>query len=285
MADLVGPFAPVPWGETEWYTVAGTWAPSGIVGSPAGSVGVGDFAVTASGLTLAIACAGDTAWIDGSFYKPETDKSATAGANAHASWSRRDRLVIRRDRAAKTIVPAIVQGTPAASPVAPTLTQALGGVWELPVCSFLVPANSGTSLSGFVDERRWVDPAGTGLISAGYLGSALGGEGSVGSTATTVASVTVTVPPGLPSWKRLKVTGTCFVAAGPGVGAVLSVGRSGGPSTDRPINQGDIRTDLGVVHWEPDLTPGSRTFVVQTRTTVSSSSLTYRYPQISVEVV
>ena len=42
--------------------------------------------------------------------------------------------------------------------MAPALTQVEAGQWDIPLFSFLVPPNSGTTLTGFIDERTWVDP-------------------------------------------------------------------------------------------------------------------------------
>lgn len=174
MADKVGPFDGVPFSQAQWYSAAPIWAPSGVLGDPQSAVTAGPFGVTSSGLGLTVKAANEAsrAWIRGAIWEPEAaTKSATVTANAHATWSRRDRLVIRRDLGAQTVGLAVKAGTAAATPAAPTLTQVETGVWEESVCSFLAPPLSATTLSGFVDERVWLDPAGgdyasvTGLLA------------------------------------------------------------------------------------------------------------------------
>lgn len=155
MADLVGPFDTAPWSMDQWYRFAPTWAPSGIIGTPASSLSTGNFAVTnPAALTASVAIG--RAHVRGAGYETDAAKTLTVTANSHATFARRDRVVIRRDLAAKTVSVVRLTGTPASTPTAPALTQVDTGVWEIPVCSFLVPANSGTALSGFLDERTWV---------------------------------------------------------------------------------------------------------------------------------
>jgi hypothetical protein len=156
MADTAGPFDGGAWSQDQWYRFAPAWAPSGILGTSAASVGAGSFGVTAVGRTLTVATG--RAYLAGSGYEPEAAKTVTATANTNGSLSRRDRLVLRRDLTAKTILPVIIAGTPASTPVAPSLTQVDTGVYDVAVCSFLVPPNSGTALSDFVDERLWITP-------------------------------------------------------------------------------------------------------------------------------
>lgn len=159
MADLTGPFDGVPWSEAQWYRLAGTWSPSGVLGSPQTAITGGPFGVSSSGLTVTLTgpAQDSRAWLHGAGYEPEANKTVTVTANANATLSRRDRIVLRRDLAAKTILPVRLSGTASGTPTAPTITQDEEGIWDEPICSFLVPPASGTTLSGFLDERRWVD--------------------------------------------------------------------------------------------------------------------------------
>lgn len=194
MADDFGPFDGVPWNQAQWFGVAKAWAPSGILAAPVAGVASGPFGASSSGLSLTIAAAGNAAWIRGAGYVPDTNKTFAVPANTNATLSRRDRIVFRRDLVAKTVTIAQVQGTPAGTPVAPALTQSDTGTWEEPICSFLVPPNSGTTLSGFVDERTWVDPAGDG--HATYYDEGNGG-GTIGTSITNPTdSATLSLPAG-----------------------------------------------------------------------------------------
>lgn len=157
MAETAGPFDTTPWSQDQWYRFAGAWAPSGVLDYPpsfGGLYGLSFFPST-SGLTLTISAG--RAWVRGGGYENTAPKALSVPANTNAS-PRIDRLVVRRDLAAKTIGLVILQGTPAASPAAPALTQVEAGQWDLPLWRWTTPASSGTTLTGFTDERVWIDP-------------------------------------------------------------------------------------------------------------------------------
>lgn len=194
MTDSYGPMLGQPWNEGEWHDFAFTWAPSGVIGTPAAAATSGELAFASSGLNVSAGTG--KSWIAGTgFKRTGTVPTHAAAANGHASWQRRDRLVLRRDLANHQVVTAIVQGTPAASPVAPTLTQNVTGTYELPLHSFLVPPNNGTTITGVVDERSWIDP--TPVFPERTLGEAYLAAPIVGGTVATpswtdVLSVTAT---------------------------------------------------------------------------------------------
>lgn len=155
MTDSSGPFAPNPWGEAEWFDFAPAWARSGVIGTPTGTPTTGALAFGSSGLQVSAGTG--RAWVRGAgFERTGTVPNHAVAPNAHATWSRRDRLIVRRDLANETVTTAVKQGTPAASPVAPSLDQIDGGVWEERLFSFLVPLNSGTVITGVEDERSWL---------------------------------------------------------------------------------------------------------------------------------
>jgi hypothetical protein len=54
--------------------------------------------------------------------------------------------VLRRDLTAKTVVPTYLQGTAAATPADPAVTQVEDGVWDLPLFRVQAPPSSGTPL-------------------------------------------------------------------------------------------------------------------------------------------
>lgn len=84
-------------------------------------------------------------------FRWETDGAGIVRAiDANTSGSTRiDTAVLRLNRADWTVTFQVVKGTPAAAPVAPTLTQSAGptGVWELPLANITVP-NGATALGG-----------------------------------------------------------------------------------------------------------------------------------------
>jgi hypothetical protein len=167
VADVYGPFAGGTWSDGEWSRFAPTWVSSGPIlaagASVPSSATTGEWAFSSSGLSVSAGTG--RAWVRGfGITRTGTPPSHAVTANTHASWSRRDRLVLRRDLAAGTITTAVKAGTAAASPTAPSLTQSETGVWEETLFSFLTPPNSGTSITGIVDERKWVSPSGNGSI-------------------------------------------------------------------------------------------------------------------------
>jgi hypothetical protein len=163
--DSSGPWDGNPWAEADWFRAMVAVLPSGILDSPQTSATAGSISWAASGLTVTptagVAVVGGAGYV-----RTAALTSVTATANTHASFSRRDRIVLRRSLSTHTVVPAIVVGTPASSPVAPAVTRD-STTFDLPLFSFLVPPNSGTALSGVVDERTWVNPQGTPL----YVGT------------------------------------------------------------------------------------------------------------------
>lgn len=151
--ETAGPFDTVSWSQDQWYRFAASWCPDGVLDVPAASVSAGSFGLTASGLSVTIAAG--RAWVRGGGYELAAgSKTIAVPTNTNAS-ARVDRLVIRRDLAAKTITPTLVQGTPGAGE--PALTQVETGQWDVPLFSWTTPGSSGTTLTGLTDERVWVD--------------------------------------------------------------------------------------------------------------------------------
>lgn len=179
MPDLSGPFAAAAFLQGPWYRDRGYMEPSGVQGAPQSSVAAGDLGWSSSGLTSSLALG--RAHVRGAYY----ERTATAWTYTHPANTntnpRIDRIVLRRDLTLGTpvVAPAVLQGTPAASPTALPLTQVEDGIWEVGLQQVTVPPNSGTVLAA-VDERRWVSPDGT--LDSGWINTAApGGVLGVGS--------------------------------------------------------------------------------------------------------
>lgn len=129
-------------------------APDGVIGTPADSPvcyadGTGTRAVKVR--------ADKRALVRGSHYDSGSSE-ITLNLAANGSGNPRiDTIVLRLDRSGYTVTEAIVQGTPAASPVAPTLTRDLGatGVWEFPLVDVAVANGATTISSGNLTTRHW----------------------------------------------------------------------------------------------------------------------------------
>lgn len=158
--ETVGPFDGSPWSQDQWYRYAPSWMRSGVSGTPPLSTSAGGLGITFSGLTPTLALG--RAWVHGAGYELAGGSKTLppVAANTNASLARIDRLVLRRDLAAKTLAPTMIVGTPASTPVPPALTQVETGIWDVQLYSFTVPPNSGTNITNVVDERTWLpDPA------------------------------------------------------------------------------------------------------------------------------
>ena len=155
MADASWPWDSVPWAEVEWYKLMAAALPSGVIGTPAGSATTGELSFSSSGLSVTLGTG--RASVGGAGFARTAPPGATAvTANTHASQSRRDRIVLRRDLGTHTVTPVVIAGTPAASPTAPSITRT-DTVYDLKLFSFLVPPASGTSITGVTDERVWIE--------------------------------------------------------------------------------------------------------------------------------
>jgi hypothetical protein len=85
---------------------------------------------------------------------------------ADATYTRYDRIVLRSTVAGSpgSIVLAVLKGTPAASPVEPTLTQS-AGVWEIPIAKVTVTATLAAIADANITDQRKNLPSG----SLGYV--------------------------------------------------------------------------------------------------------------------
>lgn len=163
-ADNYGPYDtsgtfPGAWAQADWYAHAPTYAPSGVIGPVASAPANGALGLSFSGLTGTLALG--SANVRGSGFDPATAPTFTVAPNTNASLSRRDRVVLRRDLAAKSTTVVQIQGSPASNPTAPSLQRSDSGQWDLPLFSYLVPPNSGTGITGIIDERAWVHLSGS----------------------------------------------------------------------------------------------------------------------------
>jgi hypothetical protein len=86
-----------------------------------------------------------SALVRGLMYTSDADETLAIAANASGN-PRIDVIVLRADFTAQTVRRAVRQGTPAASPVAPALTQTDGVLWEIPLADIAV-ANGFVSIS------------------------------------------------------------------------------------------------------------------------------------------
>jgi hypothetical protein len=111
------------------------------------------------------------ALVRGHYYDSTAQETLTI-ATADLSNPRIDRVVLRLDPTANSIILAVITGTPASSPSAPALTQTVGAVYELPIAQVLVAAATASIAPGAVTDQRVIFTPWTGSI----VGSAITGE-------------------------------------------------------------------------------------------------------------
>lgn len=97
------------------------------------------------------------ALVQGIAYFNTATTAFTPAANASGN-PRIDTIILRADYALQTVRLAILQGTPAVTPAAPSLTQSAGVMWEIPIAD-LALANGFTSIaqSAISPRQDWVN--------------------------------------------------------------------------------------------------------------------------------
>ena len=134
--------------------------------------------------------------IRGHLFKSDATVTLPIGLNTSGS-SRTDIVVVRLDVPNKTAYLAVVVGTPGAG--APTLTQNIGGIWEIPLAQVTAENNFGNIPNNdLADLRSWAAPVYFDKWTSYTPTLAANGSGPVPSGSTT---------------GRFKVVGdTCLVA-------------------------------------------------------------------------
>jgi hypothetical protein len=117
---------------------------------------LGTLTVTAVNGNMTITVGAGEALVQGFYYRNDANLVLTIAANTSGSL-RVDRVVLRLDRAANSLLAVIKQGVSGAG--APALTQVAGGTWEFPLYTVNV-ANAAASIisANLTDQRaysRW----------------------------------------------------------------------------------------------------------------------------------
>jgi hypothetical protein len=170
-----GPYSDANWQEI-WRNTLGVGGLRGNVGI---FLGTGTqpnegLRVQAQGSNASIDVLQGAALVRGVFYVNTATTSFVVASNASGN-PRIDTVVLRSDYALQTVRLALKQGTPAATPVPPTLTQSAGIMWEIPVAD-IAAADGFTVISqgNITPRHEWVNaPPGV------YLDNVLNNSGAV----------------------------------------------------------------------------------------------------------
>ena len=133
--------------EDQWSIMARSWVQSG----------VGDYAnkleVYGDSTGRQVKIKTGRATVRGHWYENTAEITQAIAANSSGN-PRIDRVVLRLDPAANSIVVAVVQGTPAGSPSPPALTQTDVGVYEISLAKVAVANGASTINAGDVTDER-----------------------------------------------------------------------------------------------------------------------------------
>lgn len=146
--------------ESQWADMAGLWARSGVNAMNLGDLN--QLAVTASGANMNVSIDTGRAWVRGFGYKNDASLSKTLDAS-HATLHRIDRIILRLDRSANTILAAVLKGTNSATPTAPALTQNTT-TWEISLAQVLVSATVTTISNSVITDERELTFPGVGIL-------------------------------------------------------------------------------------------------------------------------
>jgi len=150
MSESSFPWENIDTTETE-YSLLFRTLNNGVNGTPSG----GELEVVPGFSGLTVDVEPGEAMVQGHFYINSAAKTLTLNT-ADPTNPRIDTIVLRLDDVANEIVAIAEPGTPAVSPVPPTLTQTQPyGVFDFPLADVLVPANAG-AVSTITDRREFM---------------------------------------------------------------------------------------------------------------------------------
>ncbi len=228
--------------EDQWSIMARAWAQSG-VGDYANKLEVyGDSSGRQVKVKTGRAC------VRGHWYENTTEATVAIAANASGN-PRIDRVVLRLDPSANSIVLAVVQGTPAGSPSAPSLTQTDVATYELTLAQVAVANGASTITAGNVtDERTYVD----GIY--GNWTPAITGTGANPTGASGTGRYTK-IGKNVKGWGR--ITGFSYAGAGAMRLSLPETPAATGGSTRLGVCQLYNSSTNGISHWQLELASGT----------------------------
>lgn len=228
--------------EDQWSIMARFWAQSGVTDYANKLEVYGD----SSGRQVKVKTG--RASVRGHWYENTAEETVAIAANASGN-PRIDRVVLRLDPSANSIVLAVVQGTPAGSPSAPSLTQTDVGTYELTLAKVAVANGASTIAAGDVtDERTYVD----GIY--GNWTPAITGTGANPTGASGTGRYTK-IGKNVKGWGR--ITGFSYAGAGAMRLSLPETPAATGGSTRLGVCQLYNSSTNGISHWQLELVSGT----------------------------
>lgn len=154
-----GPYSSADWSEI-WKYMVGAGASHANVGPMLGSgtnPNNGLKVQAQSPASTSVDVLQGSALIAGRFYLSDATVALAIAANASGN-PRIDTIILRADYGLQTVVLAVLQGTAAASPTPPALTQTIGTLYEIPLADIAV-ANGFTSIAdtNITPRHEWAN--------------------------------------------------------------------------------------------------------------------------------
>lgn len=135
--------------EDQWSIMARQWAATGVVGYPNDS----QLQVYANSSGREVHVRAGRASVRGHWI--DLDAQVTLAIAANTSGNPRvDYVVARLDPSADGVALTVIEGTPAASPAAPTLTTTDTGIYDLPLATVAVANGAASITAGNVTDQR-----------------------------------------------------------------------------------------------------------------------------------
>ena len=153
-----GPYSAANWTRI-WRNIIGVGSGAGVAGDSgllwgSGTAPDAGLSVTPNSPTgQSVIVTAGAALVNGTFYYNDASVVLSVAANGSGN-PRIDTVVLRKDFAAQTIRLAVKQGTPAASPVPPGMTQS-GSTWEIPLAD-LTLANGFLTITTTLIAQRFL---------------------------------------------------------------------------------------------------------------------------------
>lgn len=132
-----GPYSAADWQDTWKALFHGTSANAGVIIDSGTGINVGLLVQATNPNTTSIEVLPGAALVQGIAYLSDATETFAIAANASGN-PRIDTVILRADYPAQTVRLAVLQGTAAATPVPPTLTQSAGILWEIPIADIAV---------------------------------------------------------------------------------------------------------------------------------------------------
>lgn len=147
MAKTSFPFNSTAVYQADWSKMAEHWRITGILKNELNSL-----EVYADSTGMQVKVKSGKACVKGFYFESDAVETLSLSA-ANASNPRYDLVILRLDTANENIDLAVLEGTPAGSPTAPTLTQS-GSIWEIALAKVTVGAGVSTIASDKVSDER-----------------------------------------------------------------------------------------------------------------------------------